>query len=266
MAALRSLVTSVRGQIDALTKEGNKPRPTRWPEGFTEFLDKIKRGRHVEAVDQRDRLPGRGVRGGGPAGQGGRAVRPAHRQAVRQPEARRRRSRRRRRPSTATFLREWKFLPGPGPTRRAGKIHEATALMKEIVGDPLKKGAKLGLGVQEHRDPQGVLPAAGGPEAVRPGGGELDEADGRVRRGGPGRAAGGRQVPRPAADDAGLRPGDGRGGLRGERRTRPGRRRAFEAGFKTVYPAVAERRSPQRQTYFDLYLEASGAAPARTRR
>jgi hypothetical protein len=256
LAVMQQLVSAIRAQIDALTKAGNKPEADELAKSFTEFLDKVR------GDDTSKLSPGLVAflaQGYGAVDQHARAaglfdqliakpfVNPGKTPAEQEEAAARHEAR----------VREWKFLQAR-VLRQAGgpeNFKKATALMQEIVGDPLKKGAKLGWGYKNLairkeycrllEDQKLFGPAVANWT-------KLTAEFGGADRGGP-----------PAAVKfLGLRPtmlacAQAMDEAAFAAKGAPARSAAaFEAGFKTVYPAVAERRSAQRQTYFDLYVEA----------
>jgi hypothetical protein len=256
LAVMQQLVSAVRTQIDALTKAGNKPEADELAQSFTEFLDKLRGedtsklspglvaflGQGYGAVDQHARaaelfaqLVAKPFENPGKTPQEQEDAQARH-------EAR---------------VKEWKFLRARALRQAGGteNFKKATELMHEIVGDPLKKGAKLGWGYRNLairkeycrllEDQKLFGPAVANWTRVAA---EFGGAD----RGGPPGAVkflGLRPTILAAAqalDEAAFR------AFGIAARSQAG----FEEGFKSIYPALAERRSAQRQIYFDLYVEA----------
>ena len=237
--AMRQLAASVRGQIDALTKEGKKAEADEMARGFTEFLDRIKGddtskltknviiflGEGYAAVDQHAKaaeLFGQLLAKTDPAKAPG-------------------------------DYRQLEFLQARA-YRQAGKFAEATALMKKIVGDPIKKGTPRGWGY-------GSLPIRKeycllledqnffGPAVQNWTQLTAEFAQSRTGPPLPVRFLGSRPTFESfgRAVDAGLAAHFGM----------PADVSAFlDVGFKTVFPTTAETRNRQRLVYFDLFYEA----------
>lgn len=244
-ASMRQLATSVRGQIDALTKENKRAEADEMARGFTEFLDKIKGddtsklsknvilflGEGYSAVDQPAKA----------------AELFAQLLAKTDPE------------KAQGDYRQFEFLQARA-YRQAGKFPEATALMKKIVGDPIaakKKGEAppprgWGYGSLPIRKEYCLLledqnffgPAVQNWTQLT--------AEFAQSRGGPPvpvKFLGGRPTFMMFGQslDAGLAAYYGM----------PANVSAFlDVGFKAVYTTVAETRNRQRLVYFDLYYEA----------
>lgn len=256
LAVMQQLASAIRAQIDTLTKAGNKPEADELAKSFTEFLDKVR------GDDTSKLSPGLVLflgQGYGAVDQPARAadlfeqliskpfVNPGKTPAEQEDAAAKHEAR----------VREWKFLQAR-VLRQAGRpenFKKATALMHEIVGDPLKKGAKLGWGYRNlaiRKEYCRLLEDQKQFGAAVANWTKLAAEFGGADRGGP-----------PAAVKfLGLRPtllacaqamdeaAFAAKGVPAKSAT------AFEEGFKTVYPTVAERRGAQRQIYFDLYVEA----------
>jgi prefoldin subunit 5 len=257
VAALRQLVTSIRGQIDSLKKEGKKTEADDMARGFTEFLDKIQAtnaanpsnsvivflGEGYAAVDQHAKA----------AELFGQVLaKPFTPDGKKTPE-----EQEDAKAKNATFLRQVEFLQARA-YRQGGKFAEATALMKKIVGEPVpaKKGGdpvprgwgfnniairkeycmlledqnKFGLAGQNWQEMAAYFASSrtGPPTQVKFLGSRTTfEEFGK-------------------ALDAGL----------AANFALPTNVTAFlDTGFKTVYPSVAETRNRQRLIFFDIYYE-----------
>jgi hypothetical protein len=256
IAVMRQLVTAIRGQIDSLTRAGNKPEADELAASFTEFLDKIR-------GEDTSRLPPGVVlflgQGYGAVHQSARAAE-LFEQLIAKPFENPGKTPQEKEEAAAkhqTYLRQLKFFQARALREAGGKpnLDKAAGLMREIVGDPIKKGAKLGWGYRnlEIRKEYCMLL-----EEQKLFGSAVSnwtrlaaEFGGADRGGPPG-----------AIQFLGLRPQilAAAGALDQGLLTAfgiPGRSFAgFDVGFKSVYPALAERRSIQRQNYFELYVEA----------
>jgi hypothetical protein len=258
VAALRSLVTSVRGQIDALTKEGKRAEADEMARGFTEFLDKIKGDDTSKLSNNVIVFLGDGYAAVDQAAKGAELfgqvlARPFAPNPKATPE-----EQEEAKGKHATFLREVEFRQARA-YRLAGKFPEATALMKKIVGDPApaKKGEPSpprgwGYGNIAIRkeycmllEDQNLFGPAVNNWMQMTG----DFAQSRSGPPVPVRFLGSRPTFETfgKALDAGL----------AARYGMPANVTAFlDVGFKTVYPTVAATRDRQRLVYFDLYYEA----------
>jgi outer membrane protein assembly factor BamD (BamD/ComL family) len=257
VAALRSLVTSVRLQIDTLTKENKKAEADEMARGFAEFLDKIKGddtgklsntvivflGDGYAAVDQAGKaaeLFGQALK---------RPFTPSPKATPEELEEAKAKH--------AAFLREVEFREARA-YRLAGKFAEATALMKKIVGDPVpaKKGEPVprgwgygNIGIRKEycvllEDQNFFGPAVQNWTQMT--------ADFAQSRGGP-------PLPvkflgsRPTFESYGKALD---GNLAAHFGMAADVASFLDVGFKTVFPTVAETRNRQRLIYFDLYYEA----------
>jgi hypothetical protein len=255
LAVLQQLVTAIRGQIDTLTKAGNKAEADDLARNFTEFLDKIR------GDDTSKLAPGVVVflgQGYGAVDQPARAAE-LFEQLINKPFVNTAKTDEEQRDAATkheTQVRQWRFYQAQALRQAGGKpnFDKAMALMQEVVGDPVKKGAKLGWGYRNLTirkeycrllEDQGLFGAAGQNWV------KLASEFGGADRGGP---------PAPvkflglrptilayaqAMDEAALAafgvPAASSAG--------------FDQGFKNVYPALAERRNAQRQIYFDIFVE-----------
>jgi hypothetical protein len=255
LAVLSQLVTAIRGQIEALQKAGNKPEADELARSFTDFLDKIK-GDDIAKVS-----PGVALF----LGQGYSAVGDPARAAElfeqlltrpltnpgKTPEDQQEAAARH-----ETFQRQMRFFQAQSLRQAGGKpnLDKAMTLMKEIVGDPLKKG-KRGWGysnIDIRKEYCRLLEEQRMFNSAVNNWSRMAVEFGGADRGGPPAAVkflGQRPAFLAAAkalDEAVLAK------LRIPLRSHAG----FDEGFKSVYPALAERRTIQRQNYFDLYVEA----------
>jgi hypothetical protein len=257
LAVLRQLVTAIRTQIDTLKKGGHTAEADDLARSFTEFLDKIKGedtsklpqgvvlflGQGYAAVDQ----PARAAElfeqlAAKPFDNPGKTAEQQEEAAARH----------------ETFVRQLRFYQARALRQAGGKanLDKARGLMRDIVGDPLAKDPakkKPGWGYRNLDvrkeyclllEEQKLWGLAGNNWTL------LAAEFGGAVRGAP---------PAPIKF-LGLRPAfvavakaiDEAAVARGF----PARFAAgYDAGFKSVYPALAERRAVQRQHYFDIFVE-----------
>ena len=138
-------MTAIRGQMDGLVKAGNKPEADDLARSFTEFLDKIR------GEDTSKLAPGVVVflgQGYGAVDQPARAAE-LFDQLINKPFANPGKTPQEQEDAAtkhATEVRQWKFYQAQALRQAGGKpnFDKAMALMQEIVGDPIKKGAKPG--------------------------------------------------------------------------------------------------------------------------
>ena len=257
VAALRSLVTSVKLQIDSLTRENKKGEADEMARGFAEFLDKIKGDDTSKLSNSVVVFLGEGY---GAVDQHAKAAelfgqvltRPFAANPKATPE-----ELEEAKAKHATFLRQVEFLQARS-YRQAGKFVEASALMARIVGEPIP--AKKG----EAPPPRGW---GYGNIGVRKEYCMLLEDQKQFNRAGQNwqrmasEFSGSASGPPAQVKFLGSRPtfeqfGQAADAGLAARFGLPANMSAFlSVGFKTVYPTVAETRNRQRQVYFDLYFE-----------
>lgn len=238
-AAMRQLAASVRGQIETLVKEGKKAEADEMGRGFTEFLDKIK-------GDDTSKLPKNTIiflgEGYAAVDQHGKAA-DLFGQLLAKTD-----------PQKAQGdYRQLEFLKARA-LRQAGKFAEATALMKKIVGDPIKKGEPHGWGygnIAIRKEYCMLLEEQNffGPAVQN---WTQMTAEFAQSRGAP-------PLPvkflgsRPAFETYGKAVD---GSLAAHFGMATNVSAFLDTGFKTKFPEAAETRNRQRLVYFDLFYEA----------
>jgi hypothetical protein len=248
LQVMQQLVNAIRGQIEALTKAGNKPEADDLSKSFTEFLDKLRGDDTSKLSPGVVAFLGQGY---GAVDQHARAAE-LFEQLIGKPFANQENAA----VEHEKVVRQWKFFQAQSLRQTGGKpnFDKAAALMQEIVGDPIKKGAKLGWGYRNLAirkeycrllEDHGLFGAAGNNWV------KLASEFGGADRGGP---------PAPVKF-LGLRPtilayaqamDEAAFAAFGVLAASSA---GFDQGFKNVYPALAERRNAQRQIYFDIFVE-----------
>jgi len=255
IGVMQLLVTAIRNQIDLLTKEGKKGEADELSRGFGEFLDKI-RGDDVSKLSS-------GVviflgQGYGAVNQHARAAE-LFEQLIAKPFENPGKTEEEKKQHEAKHqeaVRQMKFYQARALRQAGGKVNfdKATALMREIVGDPIKKGGELGWGYKNLSIRKEYVALLEDQKLFRP---ALDNWSmlasefGGAIRGAP---------PAPvkviahrvavvsigqAVDDVSL----------GYFGSPAGFGQALDVWFKSVLPALAQKRNAQREIYFDIFVE-----------
>jgi len=255
IGVMQLLVTAIRGQIDTLTRDGKKGEADDLARGFAEFLDKI-RGEDVSKLSS-------GVviflgQGYGAVNQHARAAE-LFEQLIAKPfenPGKTDDEKKQHEADHQAAVRQMRFLQARALRQAGGKANfdKATAIMQEIVGDPLKKGGALGWGYKNLAIRKEYIALLEDQKLFRP---ALDNWSllaaefGGAQRGAP---------PAPvkilvhrvafvtigqAIDEFNL------AGFGLASPFAP----ALDVWFKSVLPTIAQKRNVQRQTYFDIFVE-----------
>lgn len=252
VAILRQLVTSIRAEIESLTRAGKKAEADELARGFGDFLDKIK-------GDDTSKLPNTVIvflgEGYGAVNQHDKAAalfgevlaRPFAPDAKLDPAQRADAE-----AKHAVFLRQVEFLLARAH-RQAGKFAEATALMQKIVGDPVTKGAARGWGYRNIGIRKEYCLLLEDQNFFGPAMKNWSQMVAEF--------TGSRSAPPAPVSFLGARPtflNFGRAvdaGLAAHFGMPTGVAPFLDAGFKGAYPSVAETRNRLRLIYFDLFVE-----------
>jgi len=253
VTTMRSLNTTIQGQIESLTKEGKKAEATELAQSFTEFLDKIK-------GDDVSKLPNGVVmflgQGYGAVNQNAKAAE-LFEQLIKKPFEPNAKD-----PDAATkhvtFVRQMEYLQArahrQAGTQGGGKpdFDKATALMKKVVGDPIGKGTAQGWGYRNIEMRKEYCALLEDQNFFGPAVSNWVKLTNEFVPGGlpqPVKFLGQRQnfvVFGQVADMSILIKFHVPIAVSG----------FVDLAFKNVFPGVAERRNQQRQLYFDLFFEA----------
>lgn len=256
VTVMKQLASSIRSQIESLNKDGKKGDADELARSFSEFLDKIR-------GDDTSKLSSGVVlflgQGYGAVDQHARAAE-LYEQLLAQPFVNPGKTPQEQEDAAAkdaTTRKELTFYRAKALRQAGGKVNfdKATALMQEIVGDPIKKGSKPGWGYKNLTIRKEYIALLEDQKFFRP---ALDnwallssEYGGAVRGAPPsplkflGQRAtflGIGQILDDVAPVVAMFP------------TRIGP--TLDVAFKTVFPPLAERRNAQRVHYFDLFVEA----------
>jgi len=254
IAVMQQLVTAIQTQIEGLNKEGKKADADDLARSFGEFLDKIR-------GDDVSKLPAGIViflgQGYGAVNQHARAAELFEQLAAKPFENPGKTEVEKKDHETKhqDALRQMRFFRARALRQAGGKANfdKAMVLMQEIVGDPLKKGNR-GWGYNNLKIRKEYIALLEDQKLFRP---ALDNWTKLASEfGGADRGAPPAPVKilghRVAFVTAGQAIDDVMPALFGFP-TRLGA--VLDAAFKSVFPPLAEKRSSQRQIYFDLFVE-----------
>jgi hypothetical protein len=254
VAVMRQLATSIRVQIDGLSKEGKKGDADELARSFSEFLDKIR-------GDDTSKLPAGVVlflgQGYGAVDQHARAAE-LYEQLLAQPFVNPGKSPEEQDDAAAkdaTLRKQLSYFRAKALRQAGGKVNldKAAALMLEIVGEPIKKGGKQGWGYKNLDIRKEYIALLEEQKLFGPAGTNWTQLS---------REFGGGVAPPTQVKFLGQRAAILAVGQLLDEATPvvlafPTRIAAtLDVAFKTVFPPLAERRNAQRIIYFDLYVEA----------
>jgi len=256
VATMRSLNTTIQGQIETLTKEGKKADAAELATSFTEFLDKIK-------GDDVSKLPNGVIlflgQGYGAVNQNAKAtelfdqlLKKPFEPNPKDPDAA---------AKHATFIRQMEYLQARA-YRQAGvqgggkpDFDKAAALMKKVVGDPIAPKSKpvpQGWGYRNIDIRKEYCALLEDQNFFGPAVSNWVKLTNEFVPGGlpqPVKFLGQRQTFGTLSQVADM-------GLATSFQLPTSVAGFIDVAFKNVFPAIAERRNQQRQLYFDFFFEA----------
>ncbi len=253
VATMRSLNSTIQGQIETLTKEGKKADAAELGRSFSEFLDKIK-GEDVSKLSN-------GVilflgQGYGAVSQNAKAaelfdqlIKKPFEPNPKDPDSA---------TKQATFIKQMEYMQARA-YRQAGAqgggkpdFDKAAALMKKVVGDPVGKGVAQGWGYRNLDIRKEYCALLEDQNFFGPAVSNWVKLTNEFVPGGipqPVKFLGQRQTFGTLSQVVDL-------GLTTSFQIPTSVSGFVDIAFKNVFPVVAERRNQQRQLYFDLFFEA----------